>query len=114
MWLEKAGGERVSTVDLLHTDFSVLAGEEGRPWVDAARRAAASHGVELRAVVIGDCAEYTEPTGTWRTLYGLEPSGAVVVRPDGHVGFRARALSDPATAEKTLEEVFDRLLALRP
>lgn len=114
VWLEKAGGERVSTVDLLHTDFSVLAGEEGRPWVDAARRAAASHGVELRAVVIGDCAEYTEPTGTWRTLYGLEPSGAVVVRPDGHVGFRARALSDPATAEKTLEEVFDRLLALRP
>jgi putative polyketide hydroxylase len=41
--------------------------------------------------------------------YGIEPDGAVLVRPDGHVGFRA-ARADGAERE-TLESALRRILA---
>jgi putative polyketide hydroxylase len=41
-------------------------------------------------------------------LYGIAPSGAVLVRPDGHVGFRARrSVANPVAV---LVDVFDRIL----
>jgi 2-polyprenyl-6-methoxyphenol hydroxylase-like FAD-dependent oxidoreductase len=95
VWLER-GGHRVSTHDLIDLRFTVLAGERGGPWRDAARAAAASVAVPLGALTVGAGADVGDPEGQWRTAYGIEDDGAVLVRPDGHVAWRRRSgAADP-------------------
>jgi 2-polyprenyl-6-methoxyphenol hydroxylase-like FAD-dependent oxidoreductase len=82
VWTQK-DGQRVSTLDLVGQGYAVIAGPEGRDWLAATERArAALPGLALTAHVLGpDVAE----------AYGLEPSGASLVRPDGFVAWRAKA-----------------------
>ena len=81
-WVEK-DGERVSTIDLVGNGFVLLTGARGGAWTDAARP------FEVEAIALGD----EEP---WRELYGIDEAGAVLVRPDGHVGWRSAGLAaDP-------------------
>jgi hypothetical protein len=42
--------------------------------------------------------------------YGIEPAGAVLVRPDGHVAFRApKAVADPkAVLSDALDQILQR------
>jgi 2,4-dichlorophenol 6-monooxygenase len=89
-WVQHRG-ERVSTHDLLRPGaFLLLASPAGRAWCAAAEQAAATLGVPLDAVMVQD------DEGTWDERCGHEADGAVLVRPDGHVGFRVRRLgSDP-------------------
>ena len=91
LWLD-VDGRRVSTIDLAGDSFSVLHGPAGAPWADAARAVAAAHpGVDLRAHCIED------PVRDVPDAFGISPSGAVLVRPDGFVGWRAQSLTaDPA------------------
>jgi putative polyketide hydroxylase len=45
------------------------------------------------------------------SLYGIAPDGAVLVRPDGHVAFRApKAVADPKAA---LASALDQILQRR-
>jgi putative polyketide hydroxylase len=81
-WVKK-DGERVSTIDLLGNGFVLLAGAKGAAWIEAARP------FEVEAMALGD-------EETWRELYGIDEAGAVLVRPDGHVGWRsAGSAADP-------------------
>jgi 2-polyprenyl-6-methoxyphenol hydroxylase-like FAD-dependent oxidoreductase len=105
LWLTGAAGERVSTIDLLHTRFTLLSTPAGRDWVDAAQRVAARRGLEIATYTIGDGGDYD---ADWAELYGVGPAGAVLVRPDGHVGFRAHDLVDDPGA--TIEDVLNGLL----
>ena len=66
----------------------------------------------LIAHVIGKDSEIGDPDGTWHAAYGIEPDGAVLVRPDGYVAWRSR--SGVANPDATLREVFDRLLGRVP
>jgi hypothetical protein len=61
----------------------------------------------LSAVGLGDDIEAEDPDA-FHELYGIEPGGAVLVRPDGHVAWRARAM-DPAPDQR-LADVLRRLL----
>ena len=91
-WLERKDGGRVSTIDLVGNGFVLLAGADGEAWC----RAAAGLDVPVRAMEVGGEA-LADPEGRWHALYGIEPSGAVLVRPDGHVGWRsAGGAADPA------------------
>lgn len=94
-WLER-DGERVATHDLLPAGtFLVLAGPSGDAWVQAARSAAAELGIAAQAYRVGqDNADLTDPTGAWAAVRGHEDDGVVVVRPDGHVLFRATSAND--------------------
>jgi hypothetical protein len=81
-WVQKDGA-RVSTVDLIGNGFVLLTGAKGTAWAEAAKP------LQVKPIVLGD----EEP---WRDLYGIEADGAVLVRPDGHVGWRSAALAtDP-------------------
>jgi 2-polyprenyl-6-methoxyphenol hydroxylase-like FAD-dependent oxidoreductase len=82
------GVER-STLDLFGRDFVLLAGSDGESWCAAARAAGVSAGVPLQASRIGS--DVTEATGRLETAYGTGPAGAVLVRPDGFIAWRATA-----------------------
>jgi 2-polyprenyl-6-methoxyphenol hydroxylase-like FAD-dependent oxidoreductase len=86
-------GRRVSTLDLFALDrFTLVAGPEGRSWT-----AAAGGAVPLDVLVIGRDLE--DDGGFWTRLLDLEPDGAVLVRPDQHVAWRAQTrAADPAAA----------------
>ncbi|WP_225780940.1 FAD-dependent monooxygenase [Xenophilus sp. Marseille-Q4582] len=91
------GQQVISTLDLLGRDFVLLVGPEGHPWLQAARDASARSGVPVMAHLINRGAtvgELVDLHGDFSvpfwTAYGIEASGAVLVRPDGYVGWRQR------------------------
>jgi 2,4-dichlorophenol 6-monooxygenase len=76
--------------------FTLLAGREGQPWVDAFARAAAGAGIRSQAFVVGAHRDLLDNTGAFHDLYGISVRGAVLVRPDGHVAWRARDCAQDA------------------
>jgi 2-polyprenyl-6-methoxyphenol hydroxylase-like FAD-dependent oxidoreductase len=106
VFLERDGA-RLSTLDLFGGRFVLLAGPEGRPWRDAALAAAGELGLALDAYVTGD-AGLADPGDCFPAAYGISPAGAVLVRPDGFVGWRAT--DAPDQPEKTLRSALQSLL----
>src|SRR5262245_24657297 len=106
VWLER-NGVRVSTIDLV--GFVILAGRRGTAWVRAARQLASDMGLTLGAHNIGD-GEIENADGQWHAVYGVDEDGAVLVRPDGHVGWRSPCLTrDPvATLRAALITILAR------
>lgn len=88
MWLRNRG-ERISTLDLYDTGFVLLTGLRGQTWRVASQRAAEQLGVPLRCYSIGAEGDLVDESGAWLDLYGVDVDGAVLVRPDGHVAWRA-------------------------
>ena len=101
LWLQQ-NGRRVSTLDLYGDGFVLLAGtERASAWREAARPLFP----EVKPVVIGESA--FDVDGNWGELYGVA-DGAVLIRPDGHVAWRAsHAVDGPAQA---LKDALDRIL----
>jgi putative polyketide hydroxylase len=85
--LERAG-KPISTFDLFTKNFCILAAPDGGAWCEAARAAAAELGLALDAHHL-DRGELRDPQRRFVEAYGLSPAGAVLVRPDGFVGWRA-------------------------
>jgi 2,4-dichlorophenol 6-monooxygenase len=108
-WFEHQG-ERVAAHDLVRPGaFLLLAGERGEDWVGAAERAATTAGVTIDAHRVGPDAELRGADDAWYGLRGHDARGALLVRPDGHVGFRAATgVADPDAA---LERALDALLS---
>jgi 2-polyprenyl-6-methoxyphenol hydroxylase-like FAD-dependent oxidoreductase len=106
LWIEK-GGQRISTLDLFGRGFTLLTVPAGAAWTHAARAAADDiKGLTLDAYVIGS--DVRDASGQFPTAYGVGESGAVLVRPDGFVAWRAKAISsDP---KRTLAGVLRSLL----
>jgi hypothetical protein len=110
IWLER-DGRRISSLDLFGRGFVLLAGADGGTWHDAARREAAAHpGLKLEAHVIG-AGGLRDPESRLHEAFGLDPTGASLVRPDGFVAWRAKA--KPADPGAELGAVLPRLLMKR-
>jgi putative polyketide hydroxylase len=88
----------VSTLDLLGPGFTVLSGDER--WRGAVSSASAAMGVPVTMQCIGDEA--------WAAGTGLTPAGALLVRPDDFVGWRADEL--PADPEGELHQALSAIL----
>ena len=86
VWLAR-DGVRLSTLDLFGAGFTLLAGRAGAPWREAARSAARRLDAPLEAFVLG---EREDPDARCAGAYGVDADGAVLVRPDGYVGWRSR------------------------
>lgn len=89
VWLDRRGA-RLSTLDLFGRHFVLLAGSEGQDWCTAALGAARRLGVTVDTYRVGGD-ELTDADGSFAAGYGISAAGAVVVRPDGFVGWRAAA-----------------------
>jgi 2-polyprenyl-6-methoxyphenol hydroxylase-like FAD-dependent oxidoreductase len=105
-WLKRAGKE-LSTLDLIGRNFTLLAAADGAAGCDSAARVARRLGIELDVHRIGHDGLQDE-AGGFATAFGLEPSGCVLIRPDGFVAWRAGSGAD-ASAER-LEEAITTLL----
>ncbi|KAK0108240.1 hypothetical protein ONS95_003059 [Cadophora gregata] len=122
VWLEKNGSDskeedgRISTLDLFGRSFVLLAGSEGRAWVTAAEKLASSQSLpralQVKTNVVGGSGsgDYFPVDGktSFETAAGISSTGALLVRPDGVVAWRARRL--PSAHEEKLEDVFQQLL----
>jgi 2,4-dichlorophenol 6-monooxygenase len=100
VWLDR-DGERVSTVDLVRLDgLTLFAAEPDAPqWADAARAAAAATGCPVTLVSFGEDGPVRDPGRQYRRLCRIDDGGAILVRPDKHVAWRALGRpADPAAA----------------
>jgi 2,4-dichlorophenol 6-monooxygenase len=92
-WLER-DGEPIPTHDLVDPGaFLLLAGNDGLAWSEAAERISRELEVPLNAYRVGPEADLVDRDGAWAELRGHAPDGAILVRPDGHVAFRATSIS---------------------
>jgi putative polyketide hydroxylase len=86
-WVQR-DGERVSTLDLLSCGFTLLTEDER--WQEAAASASAALDIPIAVRCIRD--------REWSAVTRLRPDGALLVRPDDFVGWRADELPvDPAS-----------------
>jgi 2,4-dichlorophenol 6-monooxygenase len=95
---------KVSTHDLApYGRFTLLTGTAGQAWVEAARTVSDELGVKVSAVVIGPGAEVTDLYYDWAAQREIGEDGAVLVRPDKHIGWRVDGLpTDPHAALRSV------------
>ncbi len=105
----KRDGEPISTLDLFGRGFVVLAGPEGAAWLKAAAAAARALAIPIKAWQIGGAGGLEDVAGRFLEAYGLSAGGAVLVRPDGFVAWRAGASTAPS--DGALARILGRLLA---
>jgi 2-polyprenyl-6-methoxyphenol hydroxylase-like FAD-dependent oxidoreductase len=81
--LVEYAGKKISTLDLLGLNFVLLAGSEAKAWRDAASAAARELKIDLDI--------HSMEADAFPSAFGIEASGAVLVRPDGFVAWRAKS-----------------------
>jgi putative polyketide hydroxylase len=97
-------GQAVSTIDLYGQGFVLLAAGGGAAWRAAAEGLTRSR---LDVHVIGE--DLVDADDAWGAAYGVTPGGAVLVRPDGYVAWRAATM--PEDPRRALGAAFDVALA---
>ncbi|MGC5346234.1 FAD-dependent monooxygenase [Streptomyces sp. DT24] len=93
LWLER-DGERISTLDLIRTRFTLLTASDGGTWLDALAGVASKLGVEVDGFRIAPDGDVVDADAQWPRAAGITGSGALLVRPDGFIGWRAAVLSE--------------------
>ena len=78
VFFQRAGAQ-ISTIDIVGKGIVLLTAGDGRIWAEAARELANDHSLPLKTETLDDEA--------FMSAYDLDPSGAVLVRLDGYVGW---------------------------
>ena len=95
-------GKSLSTLDLYVGDFVLIAGPDGVGWADAAKTASDRLGVDVVSYTVGGpvgdraIQQADDSAPSFATAYGITPSGATLVRPDGYVAWRAASYTPDA------------------
>ncbi|MEI2776131.1 MAG: FAD-dependent monooxygenase [Tetrasphaera sp.] len=111
VWLQR-GSEKISTLDLVGQGrFTLLTGVADAAWREAAAEVSRDLGVEVAVVTIGLRAENDDVLGEWIRTREHSDAGAILVRPDRHVAWRAAgAVTDPTGA---LRDALGAVLGIR-
>ncbi len=104
LWVEH-DGVRKSTLDLFGTGFVLLCGPAGDRW---RARAAGLPDLPLTVHLVGPDGDVVDHDRLLPVVAGIKPDGALLVRPDGFVAWRA----DDADAVEDLAPALRRLLSL--
>jgi putative polyketide hydroxylase len=102
----KHKGKEVSSLDLIGRDFVLLTGPEGAPWARAGTALAYNSRLPLSIYRVG--ADLLDIGGKWTERYGVTAAGAVLLRPDGYIAWRARTIT--SSAATTLREALARVM----
>ena len=91
-----------------HGVFTVLTGIGGDGWVEAAESLGKEFGITIAVHKIGPRQEWQDLVGDWANAREIRDSGALLVRPDHHVAWRAEGMvADP---EAELRRVLNSIL----
>ncbi|KAL2422023.1 Tetracenomycin A2 monooxygenase-dioxygenase [Exophiala dermatitidis] len=109
IWVQSEG-RRISILDVLESLFVVLAGTDGHKWHEDAPKVASDLGVDIAVYRVGPepACELVASRGAWESAAGIPATGALLVRPDGFVAWRA--WSSPSDLEHKLQDVLKRVL----
>ena len=100
---------KLAMMDLAaYTRFTLITGIAGEAWENAAEKVAHELGIDLATVVIGPGREVTDLYYDWSKLREIDESGALLVRPDKHIGWRVAAL--PADPRSALRDALTQIL----
>lgn len=101
-------GKKVSTLDLFGNSFVLLTGVENSSWAEAAHTVSTKLGINIKGYRVGLSGDFIAPEDIFSKLYGIENGGAVLIRPDGFIGWRSeKAVVNP---DIVLDEVMGNLL----
>lgn len=98
-------GQKVSTLDLFKRNFTLFTGDAATAWSESGEAAARDLGIELDMYSIDT---KVDPDGDFAESYGITSTGAVLVRPDGFVAWRAT--TDAGAGSSSISEVLRTLL----
>jgi 2-polyprenyl-6-methoxyphenol hydroxylase-like FAD-dependent oxidoreductase len=103
----ETNGTRRSTIDLFAGRWTLCVGPAADAWQHAGESVARRRqpGFELHR--IGDRRDLRDVEGRWADAYGVSPLGAVLIRPDGFIAWRARDAHPHG--EQELERALERL-----
>ena len=113
VWLNRVvPGKPVSTIDLTgHGVFTLFTGIGGDYWKAAAKFVSKKLGVPLKLYTIGFRQDWEDTYYNWEQVKGVDESGAVLVRPDRFVAWRApQVLESADVCEKKLTDVLGSIL----
>ncbi|GAA4244580.1 FAD-dependent oxidoreductase [Dactylosporangium darangshiense] len=100
---------KLAMMDLApYTRFTLITGIAGEAWENAAEKVARALGIDLATVIIGPGREITDLYYDWSKLREIDESGALLVRPDKHIAWRAAVL--PADPESALRDALTQIL----
>jgi len=105
-------GKPISTRDLFGPHFVLLVGPDGGNWKAAARNTKDDLHLPLDIYQIGgDAGDLIDAGHRFCDAYGITTTGAVIVRPDGFIGWRSRgAEENEQEAEQALTQALSTLL----
>jgi hypothetical protein len=109
VWLEHYG-KQISILDLYGSTFVLLVGCDGQCWQDLFAQAASRLGLSIDLYRIGQGQPYRDGDGSFLASYGISESGAVLVRPDGFIGWRAQNTATQAVGSDAILLVLSMLL----
>jgi 2,4-dichlorophenol 6-monooxygenase len=111
VWLQREN-QSVSTLDLVGKGrFTVLTGIGGEAWRDAASDMEQHFGIPVDAYTVGPARDLTDLYGHWAEMREIAEAGCLLVRPDGHIAWRAwNAPSDIGHATASLRDAMARIL----
>ncbi|MDQ0678826.1 2,4-dichlorophenol 6-monooxygenase [Arthrobacter pascens] len=94
---------KYSTHDLApYGQFTLFTGITGGDWTTAAQKVGDQLGITINTVVIGPGQEITDLYFDWAKLREVAEDGALLVRPDKHIGWRYHTMpADPETELRT-------------
>ena len=105
-------GKPVSTLDLFGSHFVLLVGPQGQHWKAAAHSTREALHLPMDSYQIGgEAADICDAGNRFCDAFGITATGAVLVRPDGFIGWRSRgAEANEQEAEQALLQALTTLL----
>ena len=103
-------GKRISTIDLSGKSFALLAGADGAPWLEAAKKVSSALGIDIAAYCTGPVGDLVASKGVFESAAGVSSQGAILVRPDDFVAWRQR--KQPSDHQAELEKAMRQVLCL--
>lgn len=89
-------GNTISILDLFEKEYVLLIGADGHEWAIAAKEL--SQSLPLKHYRIAADGDLIDTDNIWQDIYEITTTGAVLVRPDGHVAWRSKKnVDDPKT-----------------
>ncbi len=99
-------GAQVSTIDLFADRWVLVSGPRGDAWSDAVRRIAAARALGVEWHGMQPAGDLEDGANRFCAAFGVEPDGAVLIRPDGFIASRHATAEEGA---KALDSVLERL-----